>query len=262
MFSTVFTKTLRDQARGLLGWGTGVAATVGLMVAIWPSFSDVDYSALLDQYPDAMKEVFNIADMGTPEGFLNAELFSLVLPAMFIVFATGRASRLIAGEEEDGTLEILVSMPLPRWRILIEKAAALVVSVAALALVLAVSTWVSTSIAGMDVALAHAANASLAMFLLGAEFALLALALSASTGRRSLTVGLSSTLAGAAYLLYLLGQLVPAFAPYLELSPFYQAISVGPLGPQLPLLVLAMPAVGLFAIAVSVPVFGRRDLSF
>ncbi|MBP8957851.1 MAG: hypothetical protein WBB09_02630, partial [Candidatus Microthrix parvicella] len=86
----VFVKTLTDQRRGLIGWGTGVGGTVLLMSAMWPSFSDIDFDALLDQYPKGLMEVFNVADMSTPIGFLNAEVFSLMLPIMFVVYAIGR----------------------------------------------------------------------------------------------------------------------------------------------------------------------------
>ena len=50
----VFVKTLTDQRRGLIGCGTGVGGTVLLMSAMWPSFSDIDFDALLDQYPKGL----------------------------------------------------------------------------------------------------------------------------------------------------------------------------------------------------------------
>lgn len=260
MISTVFTKTLWDFRRGLLGWGLGVALTVGLMAALWPSLAGVDYDSLLSQYPDALKDLFNIREMGTGWGFLNAELFSIVLPAMFIVFAVSRGARLVAGEEEEGTLETLVSLPLLRTRLLLEKAAALAVSIVVLGLVLLAASLVSTTAAGMDVAVRYQVNGALSMSLLGVEFGLLSLALSAATGRRALTVGVGSGLALAAYLLFLAAGLVEELRSYRVLSPFYQATRNGPLGQDLPLIALSMPAVGLFAVAIAIPVFERRDL--
>ena len=35
-------------------------------------------------------------------GFLNAELFSLMLPVLFLIYAIARGARLVAGEEEAG----------------------------------------------------------------------------------------------------------------------------------------------------------------
>jgi len=258
--SSVFTKTLRDQRRGLIGWSIGTAATVVLMAAIWPSFSDIDIDALLAQYPKALLEVFNVTAMSTGAGYLNAELFSLMLPAIFIIFAVGRGARVLAGEEEDGTLELLVTLPVSRTRILVQKGAALAVDVTALGVVLFGSTWVSSQLFGLDVSVRAAANGALAMTLLGLEFGLVALAIGAVTGRRNVAVGASACLAGAAYLVFLAAQLVESLRPLRRLSPFYQAISGGPLDERLPPIVWCTVAAGAVVFAASIRVFARRDL--
>ena len=246
MESSVFTKTLRDQRRGLIGWSIGTAATVVLMAAIWPSFSDIDIDALLAQYPKALLEVFNVTAMSTGAGYLNAELFSLMLPAIFIIFAVGRGARVLAGEEEDGTLELLVTLPVSRTRILVQKGAALAVDVTALGVVLFGSTWVSSQLFGLDVSVRAAANG--------------ALAIGAVTGRRNVAVGASACLAGAAYLVFLAAQLVESLRPLRRLSPFYQAISGGPLDERLPPIVWCTVAAGAVVFAASIRVFARRDL--
>lgn len=261
MKAAVLTKTLRDQQRGLIGWSLGTALTVVIMAAIWPSFSDIDISVLMEQYPEALKEAFNITDMGTGTGYLNGELFSLMVPAIFIIFAVGRGARLIAGEEEDGTLDLLATMPISRRRILLEKAGALCLEVAALAVVLLVSVWLGGLVFGLDIPLLHAAIGAVTMFFIGVEFGLISLALGAATGRQGLTVGISAALAGLAYLLYLMAQLVDGLRPLRYASPFYQAISEGPIGPNLPPITLATIAVGGVALAASVVVFDRRDLA-
>lgn len=51
MFANIFAKTLRDQRHGLIGWGAGIAVTMFVMAAIWPSFSDMDFDAMLAQEP-------------------------------------------------------------------------------------------------------------------------------------------------------------------------------------------------------------------
>ena len=261
MLANVFVKTLRDQRLGLVGWGIGTALTVVVMAAIWPSYSHIDIESMLAQYPDALKEIFNIGNMTTGAGYLNVELFSLMLPAMFVIFGVARGARLIAGEEEGGTLELLDTMPVSRRLVLVEKGAALAVTVAALAFVLLASTWLSSLVFGLDISLWHALNGALAMFCLGFEFALVALAIGAGTGQRGLATGASAGLAGGSYLLYLVAQLVDSVRPVRVLSPFYQAISAGPIGPGLPPLAGLMIVVGLGALAASVPVFERRDLA-
>ncbi|HET8931072.1 MAG TPA: ABC transporter permease subunit [Acidimicrobiales bacterium] len=260
MGANVFTKSLWDQRRGLLGWGIGVAATILAMAAIWPSFSDADINAVLENYPSELLEAFNVQGMNTGAGFLNAELFSVVLPVMFIVYAVGRGSRLVAGEEEAGTLEMILTMPIPRSRVLVHKAGGLVVGVGVLGLVLAVTLAIVSPIFGMDVTLRAAGFAALTQWFIGCEFGLLAVAVAAATGRRSLAVGVPAAIAAASYVAFLAAQLVDALQWLRWISPFHAATTGGPLGPALPWLVWTMPAVGVVAVAAAAPVFSRRDI--
>ena len=126
MFANVFLKTLRDLRRGLLGWSIALVLLVAVMAALWPSIRDIpDLDELLASYPAVMRELFDVEAISTGAGFLNAELFSILLPALFIVFAVGRGAQLVAGEEEVGTLEVLLATPASRARVLLDKAAAL-----------------------------------------------------------------------------------------------------------------------------------------
>jgi len=261
VFRSTYTRTLHGMRGGLVGWGIGVAATIGMMAAVWPSFADVDVAALLNQYPEALRQAFNVADMGTGSGFLNGELFSIILPAIFAIYGIGRGARTIAGEEQAGLLEIIATMPRSRTRLLLEKAAAMATGVAVLGVVLFASMVLGSALADMGIGAADAARASIAMTLLGIEFGAIAFAVGAVSGRRSLAVAVSGGLAVAAYLLYLAGQLLESVKPYLWLSPVHQAISGGPIGPTLPAITLALPAVTLITVACSVPVYERRDLT-
>jgi hypothetical protein len=54
---------------------------------------------------------------------------------------------------------------------------------------------------------------------------------------------------------------VEAVRPYRWLSPIYQAIVDGPIGPTAPGIAVIMPLVAVVAVAVAVPVFDRRDLT-
>ncbi len=261
MFRTTFGRSLFGMRHGLIGWSIGVALTVWVMAAIWPSMQSMDIDALLAQYPEPLKEAFNVADFATGTGFLNGELFSIVLPAIFVVYGIGRGARMVAGEEQDGLLELLAVTPTTRTSILLQRAAAIVVGVSVLGAVLWAAILLGSVVAGMEVGVVPAARAALLMSLLGAEFGVVAIAVGAASGRRSIALAASGGLAVAAYLLYIVGQLVDAVRPYRWLSPVYQAIVDGPIGPTLPGLAALMPLVMLVAVAAAVPIFERRDLA-
>ncbi len=261
MLDNVFVKTLRDLRRGLIGWGAGIAATVGIMGAIWPTVRDMpDMESFLENYPEVLRELFNFDEYMTASGYLNAELFSFMVPAMFLVFGIMRGARLVAGEEELGTLEVLLSTPVSRRRVLLHKAAALVVSVVVLGAVLFVSTALVMAAVGADASLSEILVGATSVTLLGVEFGLVALAVGASTGSRAWALGASSALAVGSYLLFAIAKIVDAVEPYEILSPFYQTLDAGPMGGGFRAAFLWTLVVGAVAIVAALPLFDRRDV--
>jgi ABC-2 type transport system permease protein len=262
MFRNVFLKTMRDQRRTLLGWGIGVVLLVGIEAALWPSIRDMpDLEDFFANYPEAMKELFNLDAMMTPSGFMNAELFTLVLPILFIIFGISRGARMIAGEEEAGTPEVLLVTPVSTTRLMMHKAAALATSIVVLGILLFGVTMVSSQAFGMNLRAADVATGSFAMVLLGLEFGSLALAAGAVIGRRGLAIGVAASAAFAGYVLYVASMFVSAVEPWQGVSPFHQALAGGPLGAGLPASYAWMVIAAVTFLALALPVFDRRDIA-
>ena len=68
---------------------------VAVIAAIFPSIEgSPSISDLLESYPDAVKSLFGLAggvDIGSGAGFVDAELFSFMLPLFAIALAIGAA---------------------------------------------------------------------------------------------------------------------------------------------------------------------------
>ncbi len=202
--------------------------------------------------------MFKIDQFATNAGFLNGELYSLVLPILFLVFGIGRGARSVAGEEETGTLEVLVTTRVSPIGLILHRAAALAVLVIGLGAVLFASVIVLSPVFALDIGAGEAATGSVAMALLGIEFGWLALAV---TGRHVVATAVAAALAVAAYVLYAAGGLVDAVRPWRDVSPFYQALDGGPLGAGFPLAYMWMPAAAVVFLAATLPVFDRRDIT-
>ncbi|MGD9958891.1 ABC transporter permease [Nocardioides sp.] len=258
---SIYTKALWDQRRSLPAWASALALMVFLEAAMWPSLSDMsELDAYLDDFPSALKEVFSIDQMSTGQGFLNAELFTLMLPMMFVVFGVLHGARMVAGEEAAGTLDLLLVTPLSTTRFLVEEALALTTSLAALGAAVFTATILGSAAFGLQVSVVAALSGSLAVTLLGLEFGVLALAIGALTGRRGLALGLTSALGLATYVLYVAGMFVDALSPWRVLSPFDQALSAGPLAPDLPASMLWLVVVSVLACLAVLPLWARRDI--
>jgi ABC-2 type transport system permease protein len=262
MLTNVFLKTLRDQRRAFVGWSIGLVLLVLLESALWPTVRNMgNIEDFIAGYPEALRELFKLDQFGTGAGFLNGELYSLMLPILFLVYGIGRGARSIAGEEEAGTLEVLLTTRVSPTSLVLHRAAALAAGMVGLGVVLFLAVAVCSPAFGLDIPLGEAAAGSLAMVLLGVEFGWLALAVSAATGRRVVATAVASAAAVAAYVLYAAGGLVEALEAWQGVSPFDQALAGGPLGGGMPWTFLWLPAAAAVFVAVALPVFERRDIT-
>jgi ABC-2 type transport system permease protein len=261
----VFLKTLRDVRRGFLGWSSGLVLLVALLIAVWPTVRDnPELNRLVEEYPDALKAFIGFGgqlDYTSPAGYLGSELFSFMAPLLLLIAGIGAAAGAVAGEEERGTLDLLLANPLSRRRLALEKLGAVVAELAALAAVLLAALWVGAKAAGMEISLGHLAAATASLLLLALSFAAVAFALGAGTGRRALAIGLTSAAAVLAYLVNSLAPLVAAFETLQPLSPFYHYAVSDPLRHGLEAShVVVLLGIALAASVVAVAAFDRRDL--
>ena len=153
MLRNVFLKSLRDQRRSFTWWAIGLVALTMLTVLFYPSLGDApELNELLGDEDSIMRAfVGDITDLTSPEGFLNSQLYFLLVPLLLIVFAVSGGSGAIAGEEEKGTLDLLFSHPLRRSSVVLQKAGAMIISTLALAAVIGITVVIGALIVDMDI---------------------------------------------------------------------------------------------------------------
>jgi polyether ionophore transport system permease protein len=124
MFSSVYLKTLRGYWIPILGWGIGMGLVMvellaGVSALISTPQARADLAAMAAQFSwnaDAIK-----AD--TPGGYATWKLGTFIF--IVAIWPLLAASRTLRGEEERGQMDVLLSMPRPRWRVAVEKVAAI-----------------------------------------------------------------------------------------------------------------------------------------
>ena len=264
MLRSVLTKTLYDQRRALPGWALGLVLLVAMYVAIWPSVRDQpSMNQFLDQMPEAFRALFAMsgADMSTPVGYIQIELLSFMAPLLFLVYATGSGAGAVAGEEDRGTLALLLATPLTRRRILLEKVGALVLGTVLLAAATGIALLAEGMLADMNLPVGKVFAAMAHLALLALVFGALALALGAVTGRPALSRSVPAVAAVLAYVLNGLGPVVSWLAPWQRYSPFYQYAGHDPLrhGFSITAAVVSLATISVL-IAVAMVGFSRRDV--
>lgn len=266
MPGSVLLASLRALRRSFAWWAAGLVGLVALMVSVYPTVRDnPDLNELVQSYPEALKAFIAFGgelDYVSAAGYLGSELFSFMVPLLFLVAAVGNGAGAIAGEEERGTLELLLSAPVRRWHVVVEKLAALVVELVGLGAVLWLGLWIGARVVGMEISAGHLGAATVDAGALALAYGAIALMLGAATGRRGLAIGVSVAAAVAAYLLNSLAVLVSALEPLRPASPFYHYAASDPLRAGLDLAHLSvLLAIAAGAGAVAMAAFDRRDVS-
>ncbi|RKO25610.1 ABC transporter permease [Pseudarthrobacter phenanthrenivorans] len=264
MLSSVLTKTLRDQRRALLGWSISVALLIAMYVALWPTVRDQPSMAdILEQMPEAFRALFASAgaDMSTPTGYVQVELLSFMGPTAVLMYAVGAGAGAIGGEEDRHTLDLLLSNPVSRSRVVLDKFLAMAAGTFLIAAVMGLAIVAEGTLVDLDLPAGTVAATMLHLALLGVVFGSLALMLSAATGRTGISKGIPALVAVIAYIVNGLAPLVDWLADIQEFSPFYQYIGHDPLRNGLDagsVAIAAATAVVLLALAVLG--FRRRDV--
>ena len=261
----VMLNTLRLARRSLAWWSVGIVALVALMVAVYPSVRDNPaMDRILESYPDLIQAFVafgGIVDYTSAPGYLGAELFSMMLPLLFIIAAIVAGSKAVAGEEEAGTLEFLLSLPVSRTRVLAEKMAAVAAEVVILGAVLFVALLVGTAVTGMDVGAGGLAAASFDVVALAWLYGALAVLLGAAIGHRALAGGIAAALAVLAYVVNGLAPLVDAIDALRPLSPWYHYADSAALTTGLdPVNVAVLLGITAAFVLIAPPLLRRRDI--
>jgi ABC-2 type transport system permease protein len=263
MLGNVFTKTLWDARRSLLGWTLAISAVAVLYAAFWPTVNTPEMQDALRNYPEGVLEAFNYNDLTSPAGYLGSSVYGLLIPLLVAVFAIAWGTRAVAGDEEAGTLDLLLAHPVSRVRVALQRVGALI---AALALVGAVLWLAMLAIAGPaeleGVTAAELAAATVQLVLFGACLGGLAFAVGAATGRRAVALGASAAVAVLAYLANGVFPQVEGLEWTRDVSPWHWYLGGEPLSNGLQvgdaLLLLVVAAV---LVAAGTWAFNRRDVA-
>ncbi len=263
--SEIFRRALADRSRTLVAWSIGTVLYIAMIAAVFPSIkSSPGFDQLTRQYPEVLKHLFGMSgsiNITTGPGYLDTELFSAMLPLFVLALAIGTGAGTLAGELEQGLLELVVSRPLSRRSVVLWKAAAMGVEVFVIATVVAASIAVADPIVGLSLDLANLVTAALGLAGLGLVYGCLALAVGAVTRHRASAIGVPAAAGAVAYLIAGLSGLATWLAPFRYLSPFHYA-GRAPLqsGVDMSGLIVLVGASAVLT-AVAVVVFQRRDLT-
>jgi ABC-2 type transport system permease protein len=249
---------LSDRRRSIIAWGLPLGLMSAFIVAIFPSVEDA-LSKVTQDYPTSLKEAFGIGELTNVEQYLQAEMLSLIVPLALGYLAVRAISSGLSGAAETGRLDVLLSAPVSRSRLV---AAGLIATAIELAAVLAVTgllTGVGSILSGAGLSLGPAVAGFANVWPLALVFAGLGVVATAWSLRTSVVTGSVAGVLVSMYVIDLIGRLDPDLSGvrYVSVFKYYgNAIEDG----INPLAFVGVTAVAVLLAAIGAWLFERRDV--
>lgn len=252
---------LRLRRRSLLGYTFGTAAYALIIVVLYPAFKSSTSLNDLVKSSSTAAALFGISgSITSPAGWLNANLYGNFLPLIMLLITIGYGASSLAGQDEEGTLSLVATLPMSRRRILAEKVGALVAQALVLALVNMACMFVGRGFL-LTIPFAHLVGITVSVALLGVDFGLVAMVLGSWTGSRGVALGVASSLAAASYLVSSLAPVIHWMHPVRFASLFYWSVGDSQLSQGLSAASLGvLVVVGALLVALAQWAFNRLDL--
>lgn len=257
----VLTGVLKEQRRSLLVWGGALFAVSAFYISFYPSIgSSPAMQEVIDSMPAGVAEALGYDQITSAAGYIGATVFGLLAPILLLVFGISTGARLIAGEEEAGSLELELAHPIGRMRLVGERWLAVAIDLVLLVIPVVAASLLLVFALDLDVELGNLLAMSVGLLLFAMAFGSVAFAVGAATGRRAVALGSTAALAVIAYMAHAIGPQIQGgewmadlspFAWYLGNKPLMNGWDVGGVGLLAAVVVLAVP--------VALVSFANRD---
>ena len=259
--SSIWLKTMSEYQTLLLITSAVMFLIMGALIG--PMYASIPAETLttFEQLPEQLMALFGGGDMSTPEGWYTLETFGLMAPVAVILVTVVMGAGALAGEESRRTMGLLLACPISRYRVVFEKAIPMVLFAIVVGFATFAGVALGSLIADLGMSIGNIAATATLQVLVGLVFGSLAFALSAGTGRTSVSI---YGAAGAALFFHLVnsfGALNDGIADLAWLTPFHYYLGNDPLNNGMDWVNAAVLAVvSVVLIGLSVVLFQRRDI--
>ena len=142
----------RKRLKGALALAVGLSAFSALYAAFFPSITgNLDLESYVEALPPVFVEAFGLRAFDTIEGFLATELYQFAWVILLGLYLAYSAASLVAGDVEDGRMDLLLALPVSRARIVAEQYLSLVPGILVINVVVAAVTWAATRAIGFPI---------------------------------------------------------------------------------------------------------------
>ena len=266
MMGTVFTKTLYERRFFLLGWTLGFAAIAALMASFYPAMhQDGAIDSLLANMPAAFKGlVGSLGDLSQFDTYIASQLFDIRVPLIAGIMAIILGLGLSVGDEEKGDVRTVLSLPVSRVSLFVQKWLAMVFIMVVIILGMVAGVYAVLPFIDIpaQIATEDMLQLSLMTLLVMVTYGTLPFAIGFATGRRAVASGVAIWVVIGSFILTTFGQAVDWLSDFEKLSllHYFPAVEIVKSGLQLSD-VLVYTGLTAVLLVVGLVLFRRRDVT-
>ena len=261
-FTNVFLRTLRDFRIAIVGWSLGIGlvmfeveATVGSLI------STPAARATLVSLASSFAWNADVVAVDTVGGYATWKVGVFIL--LIAIWPLLACSRILRGEEERGSMDVLLSLPRGRLQIALEKLAAVWTALLLMGLLIGLITFAGGKSFNADYSLTDALLFGLNLALICGVFGSLALLVSQFTQERGAAAGATGGLLVVFIVLDMVHRVIPGTEWLSRLSPVYYYNLSKPLVPSYgtnPGAMLVLLGLSVLLSGAALWLFARRDV--
>jgi ABC-2 type transport system permease protein len=264
VLKTLTFRSLQKHRRGIIGWTLGIILLVSIQLAVYPTIrsSSKDWTALINQFPESFRKILRMVDYASERGYLTTELLSFTLPFILISLGASWGARLVTEDEELGTSDIVLSLPIARWTYTLARFLAVFIVLVTEMGAFFITVVIGTRLLDLSIPVSQYLAATFSLFGIAFLIMNLAATIGAATGKRTSALGISMAVAIALFVLYSLAPLVDAIDATMRFNPMQWTIGSQPLFRGVSIgYTLCTYAASVPLILATFYFFERRDIS-
>lgn len=216
--------TIRLRRTSIIWWSVGVIALTLLTLAFYPVFKGSAAQlekSLQGLHGTAVGLVGGSTDFFSPIGYLNSQLFFLTLPMVLGILSIALGIGMIGNEEQNLTIETLLSRPLSRGKLLAAKAAAGILILSFITFIEWLTTIILCKIVKLNVSSRYITYAMFACWVLVLSFGAIAFLLTTIGRAKRAALGVAAAVAIGGYLISSLSGTVKQLKVPAHAFPFH-----------------------------------------
>ncbi len=233
MIGAVFLETLRQTWKQMLYWGLGLSSMGLLVIVMVPLFDMQAMKELLESFPPFILAMVGVGGdlevFATNEGFVAVGFFGKSA-LIFAAYPVVMGMRITSDEEDKGIMDMLLSLPIQRTQMVIEKFAAYAVSIVGVVALIYLGMELGVAISGIELDMGRLTEVTFYLIPVMVFIMAVTMVIAAIVRRRQVALGIVTAFVIVSFMLQTIGAVAEGTAAeslgWVSFFTYYNAANI------------------------------------